>query len=232
MPISETLHFAEHTLQELALGLMALVYIIRLIWLFRFKRGKDGQPQTGAAIKTPPKGAAYSLSIVAMPWAMESSRTRPFFYTQFVIFHLGVVAAISLSFLIPYAPGFAGSAAVVTIMQVLTGAAFIVACLRIFRRVTNKHMRAISTPDDFFSISLLTVWFLFAFLAAPNTPELGEGALMTFFMLTAFFLIYVPFSKISHYLYYPFTRYWLGRTLGHRGVYPITRKPHTGAGQH
>jgi hypothetical protein len=33
----------------------------------------------------------------------------------------------------------------------------------------------------------------------------------------------VPFSKISHYLYYPFTRYWLGRSLGHRGSMPYAR---------
>jgi hypothetical protein len=37
----------------------------------------------------------------------------------------------------------------------------------------------------------------------------------------------VPFSKISHYLYYPFTRYYLGKTLGRRGVYPM-RKPQVG----
>ena len=43
---------------------------------------------------------------------------------------------------------------------------------------------------------------------------------MVFLAWTSFFLIYVPFSKISHYLYYPFTRYWLGKTLGHRGSMP------------
>ena len=47
--------------------------------------------------------------------------------------------------------------------------------------------------------------------------------MLTFFLLTAFFLIYVPFSKISHYLYYPFTRYWLGKTLGHRGSLPVNQ---------
>jgi hypothetical protein len=57
--------------------------------------------------------------------------------------------------------------------------------------------------------------------AAPNRPDLGEGPLMIYFLLTALFLIYVPFSKISHYLYYPFTRYYFGRTMGYRGVYPI-----------
>ena len=51
----------------------------------------------------------------------------------------------------------------------------------------------------------------------------GEGRLVAFFVLTAFFLVYVPFSKISHYLYYPFTRYYLGKTMGYRGVYPVQR---------
>jgi hypothetical protein len=49
--------------------------------------------------------------------------------------------------------------------------------------------------------------------------------MIAFFILTAFFLIYVPFSKISHYLYYPFSRIFLGRTLGRRGVWPGRKRP-------
>ena len=61
----------------------------------------------------------------------------------------------------------------------------------------------------------------YAFLAAPNDYSRYEWHLITYFILTAFFLIYVPFSKISHYLYDPVTRYWLGKTMAHRGVYPL-----------
>ena len=75
------------------------------------------------------------------------------------------------------------------------------------------------------SLILLTLWFFFAFLAAPNSTANGEWHLITFFLLTAFFLIYVPFSKISHYLYYPFTRFWFGKSMGYRGVYPLKRGP-------
>ena len=74
------------------------------------------------------------------------------------------------------------------------------------------------------SLALLTVWFASAFFAVPNDISGGEGPMLTYFLLTAFFLVYVPFSKISHYLYYPFTRYYLGRSLGHRGVYPVRRR--------
>ena len=222
--MSGTLSFAQYTLQEVALIWMATVYAIRIWWLTRFTAAKERQAPTGAGSAKPTRSIAYSLGNVAMPWAMESTRKRPLYYFQFVLFHLGVVAAISLSFLIPYAPAHWLEAQSVQILfRVLIGGAFVVGMIRIYNRVSDKHMRAISTPDDYFSLILLTVWFFFAFLAAPNDLSRGEGILITFFCLTAFFLVYVPFSKISHYIYYPFARYYLGKTMGRRGVFPMTR---------
>jgi nitrate reductase gamma subunit len=89
--------------------------------------------------------------------------------------------------------------------------------------MADKYLRAISSPDDYFSLLMLICWFLFSALAAPNHPQSGEVCLIAYFLLTAFFLVYVPFSKISHYLYYPLARWYLGRTLGHRGVYPLKK---------
>jgi hypothetical protein len=128
-----------------------------------------------------------------------------------------------LSFVIPYGPGLLENQALVVILQIIIGGAFLVGVVRFIRRVGNRYMRAISSPDDYFSLVLLTVWFFFAFLAVPNQTASGEWHLLGFFIMTAFFLVYVPFSKISHYLYYPFTRYYLGKTMGHRGVYPVQR---------
>lgn len=223
--MSELLHFSEHRLQEVALGFMAIVYITRVIWLTRFKAGKERQPKTGLPGTTMRKGILYSWANIAMPWAMESTRTRFFVYVQFAIFHLGVVAAIGLSFIIPYGPGLLTKPLVVPMLQVIIGAACLMGLIRIARRVGDKYMRAISSPDDYFSLILLTVWFFFAALAVPNKHDGGEFIPLTYFILTAFFLIYVPFSKISHYLYYPFTRYYLGKTFGHRGTYPLKHVP-------
>jgi nitrate reductase gamma subunit len=221
--MSEFLHFSEHTLQEVALGFMGLVYTTRIIWFLKFKAGGERQAATGARSTTPKKGILYSWANVAMPWAMESTRRQYLIYAQFVVFHLGVTAAIALSFVIPYGPGLLDNQTLVLVLQVIIGGAFLVGVIRIIRRVSNPYMRAISSPDDYFSLVLLTTWFFFALLAVPNQTSGGEWHLLTYFILTAFFLIYVPFSKISHYLYYPFTRYYLGKTLGHRGVYPVQR---------
>ena len=218
--MNEFQHFTEHTLQELALVFMAIVYTLRIRWLLKFKAGKERQPQTGLLGTTKKKGIIYSWANIAMPWAMESTRTKMFIYTQFVLFHIGVTVAIALSFVIPYIPSLLSVPYVIIITQVITGLACLIGIVRIIRRVGDKHMRAISTPDDYFSLILLTVWFFFATLSVPNN---GGWIQSTYFILTAFFLIYVPFSKISHYLYYPFTRYYFGKTMGYRGTYQIKR---------
>lgn len=223
---SDLLIFA-HTIHWYALGFMAVVYIIRLTWLVRrFKAGGERQAPTGVPGRTSPKkGILHSWANVATPWAMESTRTRPFFYAQFVAFHLGVTASIGLLFIIPLAPGALENGVVVMALRIPIGAAFLVGLWRIVRRFGSLYIRAISSPDDFFSVILLTVWFFFAFLAVPNSTANGEWHLLGYFFIATFFLVYVPFSKISHYLYYPFTRYYLGKTLGYRGVFPIQRGP-------
>jgi nitrate reductase gamma subunit len=223
--MSELLHFSEHRLQEVALGFMAVVYCTRLLWLLHFKAGGDRQPKTGLPGTSVRRGILYSWANIAMPWAMESTRTRLIIYVQFALFHIGVAAAITLSFIIPYGPGVLDTPFVAPLFQAAIGAAGIMGILRIIRRVSDRYMRAISSPDDYFSLVLLTVWFMFAFFAVPNKPEQGGTVLIVYFMLTAFFLMYVPFSKISHYLYYPFTRYYLGKTFGHRGTYPLKHVP-------
>ena len=226
--MSDLLYFSEHTLQEVALVIMAVVYSLRIRWLLKFKSGGDRQAPTGSSDTNQRKGILYSWGIIAMPWAMESTRTKIFFYIQFIIFHLGVIASIGLSFIIPYAPSFlTSSPIVIPALQIIIGGAFLVGVMRIIRRFTDKYIRAISTPDDYFSLVMLTVWFRLG--ACTQAYLMGiwgmtsETLLVVYLYLTSFFLLYVPFSKISHYLYYPFTRTYIGRALGQRGSYPVSR---------
>ncbi|MEN8150347.1 MAG: hypothetical protein ABFS86_11025 [Planctomycetota bacterium] len=219
-----------HTIQLIhyaALGVMILVYALRIAWFLRFPAGKERQPPTGVGSVPNRRGILYSWFIVANPTGMESYRKHRFVYAQFVVFHAGVVAAITMSFVIADAPALMDSAVVVGLFRITIWGACAVGVMRIIRRVGSPYLRAISSPDDYFSVVLLTVWFAVAALAAPHgaaaKQAAGEGLLITYYAVQTFFLLYVPFSKISHYLYYPFTRYYLGKSLGRRGVYPSTR---------
>ena len=59
---AESVHFA-------ALGVMILVYALRLYWLLRFKAGRDRQAPGERFGNTSLSPAIYSMMNVAMPWA-------------------------------------------------------------------------------------------------------------------------------------------------------------------
>jgi nitrate reductase gamma subunit len=220
---SPLLHFSENELQLVALSFMAVVYALKIRWILRFPASTERQPAANPVLTSGARGAMSSLLAVAMPWTLASERRHPLLYLQFVIFHLAVVASISMSFAIPYAPSWIAGRDTVRMLQVMFAAAAAIGVVRLLRRISDRNFRAISSPDDYFSLLMLVVWFVSSALAAPNHPQNGEGCLISYFLMTAFFLVYVPFSKISHYLYYPFARWYLGRTLGHRGVYPLVK---------
>ena len=221
--ISPLLRFAENPLQIAALLFMAAVYALKIRWIFSFPASRDRQAPMGNGVTSAGAGARHSLLAIAMPWSMASTRNHWLLYAQFVIFHVAVAASILMSFLIPYAPGFLRGPSRVLALQALFLAAALVGLVRLVRRLSNPYIRAISSPDDYFSLCLLIAWLALSAFAAPNHPEAGEDSLVAYFFMTAFFLVYVPFSKISHYLYYPFSRWYLGKTLGYRGVYPLVK---------
>jgi nitrate reductase gamma subunit len=225
---SPALHTAE-IVHWIALVVMAIVYTLRIRWLLSFKLGADKSAPGNPAQSNKKRGARYSFFNVAMPWSMESTRSpKGFsFYLSFVIFHLGVVAGITLAFVSTIAPDFLRIPAVSRTMMALLIGAFLVSLYRIGRRTMRPLMRLISTPDDYFSLVMLTVWFALgvctqAFLTGIWGMS-SETIQIAYLYLTSFFLLYVPFSKISHYLYYPFTRTYIGRALGQRGSYPVSR---------
>jgi nitrate reductase gamma subunit len=222
----QSLHTAE-IVHWIALGVMALVYTMRIMWLLKYKPGKDKSVANDSHGITAKRGARYSLANVAMPWSMESTRRNMLFYISFVLFHMGVVAGIAMAFISTLSPAFVASTPVAYTFGTLMACAFLVGLGRMIRRLTVPHMKLISTPDDYFSLLMLICWFGLGtvtqmFIAGSSTFT-SINYLVAYLYLTSFFLLYVPFSKISHYLYYPFTRWYLGKALGHRGSLPATR---------
>jgi len=202
----------EDQVQIVALSIMTLVYIVRITWLLRLPLARERTPPRG----DPNKALLPSMLIIATPWAMESTSRQWWKYGEFVLFHLGVAAAILLSFVIPYGPGLLGVQVVTGLFLGVMALALVAGISRLIKRIALPEMRVISSADDYFSLVLLNAWLASALAAL--TMDLWPR--VVFFILTAFFLIYVPFSKISHYIYYPFARWYFGKHFGRRGVFP------------
>ena len=125
--MSDFLYILQNEVQIIALSFLGIVYVIRVIWLFRFQSQRERTYPAGSENS----GILLSMMTIAMPWAMESIRKKPGFYVQFVIFHLGVIAAITATFIIPYWPQLFESRACVVLFQIIVGAAFLVGVMRL-----------------------------------------------------------------------------------------------------
>jgi nitrate reductase gamma subunit len=157
---------------------------------------------------------------------MESTRKNMAFWVNFVIFHIGAVTGIGFAVSSSLVPSFFQIPVVMNSLLALLATTFLIALWRVYRRFTNPVLRLVSSPDDYFAIMTLAVWLGLSLpaVAFAGGMHANEGFMVAFLFMTSFFLVYVPFSKISHYLYYPFTRYFLGKTLGHRGSMPAQSK--------
>jgi len=213
--VSHALYILEEPVQYICLSIMALLYIIKIRTLLK----KPFPPEKAELKGDRTAGAIQSLFNVLRPWSMESTRNSMYFYAEFLIFHIAVALTIGSTFFIPLIPHLM-TPAVTSVIMVFMGLAFLIGLRRIYRRFTVPEIKIISTPDDYFAIILMTtffgVGFITMYLWMSGSPD--TGWMWVFFLMTTFFLLYVPFSKISHYVLYPFGRVNFGMVFGSRGV--------------
>jgi len=213
--VSHALYILEEPIQYVCLAFMATMYTIKISQLLK----KPMPPERAELKGDRVAGALYSLTNIFRPSDMESTEKNPYFYAEFMLFHIAVALTIGSTFFIPLVPNLM-TPLVTSIIMTFMALAFLIGLRRIYRRLTVPEIKIITTPDDMFAICLMTVFFAVGFLALLNwnqgKPE--TGWMWLYFMMTTFFLIYVPFSKISHYVLYPFGRINFGMIFGGRGI--------------
>jgi hypothetical protein len=200
----------QYLTHEIGTSILVLLYLLRLIVLFRRRLARD--------IASDPKGEIWRgtvdafITIVA-PWKMESTHKHWIRYVEFAVFHLGVFLNIALSFVLAYAPDLLSvSASHVTF--VVLAASFVAGGLRLYRRASLAEMRVISSPDDYIALVMVLLFLLTGLLSLLGW---GPGSI-AYYVVAALILVYEPFSKIRHYIYYPFARYFYGAASARRGV--------------
>ena len=207
-----TIHFIEFELQAIALIWMAVIYSIKAYQLSRLPMPWEKGDRAGS----PKMGVLKSYSLIFLPWSMESSRKHGWRWFLFGLYHIGAGVAILNTFTMPFAPQLM-TETVSLIFAILIAPSVLVGLIKIIQRITKPELRHISTFDDYFSLITLEFFLFFGVMALTlNTPFWRTW----YFIITAFFLFYVPFSKISHYIYYFFSHVLTGWRYGYRGINP------------
>jgi hypothetical protein len=153
----------------------------------------------------------YAFTLGMAPWEKESTRLHWIAYVRGILFHVGVFMALGVFFISPWLAAvpvlISGIAMLVTAIGAVAGFA------GILMRLAEENLRVLSLPDDYFSVFLTSLFVALAFAVL-----LWPVTLPVFYIVTAVMLVYIPFSKIRHCLYFFYSKFFFGLGFGHRGV--------------
>jgi nitrate reductase gamma subunit len=132
-------------------------------------------------------------------------------YTAGMIYHLGTFLSIALFFCFLFNIYFSE-----IIDSIIAGFLLISGLCGIgifIKRIVKKELQSISSPDDYISNFLVTVFQLITAVSLifPNP---------VYYILASILFLYLPLGKLKHTIYFFAARYHLGLFYGKRAVWP------------
>jgi len=162
-------------------------------------------------------GMLYAYTTGMAPWAKESTRLHMLAYLRGVAFHLGIFLGLGLLLISPWVHLFPAVLRILIAAGAAAGTVF--GLIGFAMRLIEHNLKAVSTKDDLFSVLLVSL-----FLAAATLWLLVPVTLPLFYMISVVMLVYAPFSKIRHCIYFAYSRLFYGKFIGSRAVLPHSQQ--------
>ncbi len=189
----------------------AVVAVVGCAWHVRWMFSLPFKGDVATAKGSASKGVMYAYTLGMAPWEKESTRRHMVGYLRGVLFHVGIFAALVVFVASPWATVIWPSVRLLLAAVACLGG--IAGLLGLAARFGEHNLRAISTKDDYFAVALVNLFVLTSALAV-----LSPSAVPVFYVVSAVTLVYLPFGKVRHCVYFFFSRFAFGVFFGHRGV--------------
>jgi nitrate reductase gamma subunit len=189
----------------------AAIFVVGVVYVLASAQRRPYQAETAPIKGSPAQGVLYAFTLGMAPWAKESARLHWVAYIRGIIIHVGIFVAAAFLIATPWLAQMPEplrlSLAVLFAIGALLGLA------GFWIRMADLSLRLLSTPDDYFSLALVTL-FLASGAAAAIKPEF----LPLFWAISGVTMAYAPFGKIKHFIYFFYERVFVGLFFGRRGV--------------
>lgn len=152
-----------------------------------------------------------------IPYGTLGWKANPGITLATFIFHLCLFVLVIFTpaheVLWDYAFGIRFPALSGTVSDILTLAVIAAGCFFLHRRLTNAQVRYITTGADWLALAIALAPFVTGFLAA---RQVGDGQFMTLLHVLSgeLMLVAIPFTRLSHALFQPFTRAYIASEFG------------------
>lgn len=206
------------TLQIVSLVALAFCFVMMLahfVRIVRLGKPKDFSVKSGSVAK----GVAYANTVAMMPANKESAYMHLPTYAAGIIYHLGtflslLLFVLSLFNLNVYYPQWLNLALAACLL--VSG---ICGTVLLIKRFVNKNLHSLANPDDYLS-NFFTTLLHFATACYLAFAGCCCSVPYIYYISATLLLVYMPFGKLRHVVYYFAARYHLGFFYGWRNVWP------------
>ncbi|HWQ83745.1 MAG TPA: hypothetical protein VN363_04215 [Anaerolineales bacterium] len=157
------------------------------------------------------RGILYAFTLGMAPWEKESTRNHWVAYIRGILFHVGIFSAFGVLFASPWSEVLPDWVKLIALA--ITGLGAVFGFAGIAMRLKGANERALSLPDDYFSVFLTSLFIALAFVVL-----LAPGWMPAFYIVTGVMGVYIPLSKIRHCVYFFYSKFFFGSGFGRRGV--------------
>lgn len=196
-----------------AFGIFIFGSIYRLVSMYRLAKQKD----MAALAYMDVKFSARSIIRWLTPFWTLGWRSNPAVTVAAFVFHIGFFLTVifagahvtiwDYSFGISYASLPDNVTDILTVLVILSCAYFAV------RRFTQPHVRFVTRPMDWLVLFLAATPFVTGFLAYHQLINY-DFIIILHVLFAEILLISIPFTRLSHALFSPFTRAYMGSEFG------------------
>ncbi|MCL4562119.1 MAG: hypothetical protein M1281_16100 [Chloroflexi bacterium] len=196
-----------------------LMRILLLGW--HFDRIKPAGSKLGGALISYLRGI---LIWPFIPWVRNTFSKNPVIYIAGGLFHLGLFAVIFLdaAHILAWQSllGFGWPSLVTPIVDWLAAIAIVAMILLFINRLVNPVLKLISGPAEWLNLLFVFIPMLSGYIMAHHLFFAYEVNFSIHMLAVDILLIWIPLSRISHFMFYFFARAIHGADFGKRAVIP------------
>ncbi len=217
------LEFARGPFFYAALLIFVAGMAYRLVSVFGLSWSKDRVPSKGSKAAGVVKSFLKGILIWPfIPWLKNTFNRNPVIYIGGGLFHLGLFVVLFLG-----APhelvwksllGFGWATLPLPIVDWLAAAAIVGLLLILINRMVNPVLRLLSGPAEYFAWLLVFLPMVTGYMLTHHLWFPYDELFSLHMLSVDVLLIWIPLSRISHFMFYFFSRAVHGVEFGKRGV--------------